>query len=621
MVALAAATSAGAIAAGVPRVPLSAFFDYPTVADPQISPDGTRIAYIAPYQGRTAVALYTIGHGPPEVAEAPTDGNVYSIQWKGKDHLLYAGMNDQYETSMLISLNLKEHDVTRLVRGYAGNAADFYTLDDDPDHIAVAGGALGFGSGVYKLDIRNDHFEVIRTTFGATDHPYTWILDNAGVVRIEGRVAADRGQGESISWYYRAARGTPFEKLVEYPIAATTWYPLFFAPDNQTLYVYSYQASDTGVLRTYDCRTHRLGPTVFDSASGEVDGYFTARDGRLLGVSYVTDREHVHWLDPHMRAIQAGIDAALPGTIDSVVSYDDALDRFIIEAWSDREPGVYYLLDIKRHTLSPIGTRRPGIRPQDMAPMQPISFTARDGLLIHGYLTLPLNAGHHPVPLILLPHGGPAARDVWGFDPEVQFLANRGYGVLQVNFRGSTGYGEKLFRAGIGQWGRKMQDDLTDAVKWAEARGIADPRRVCIYGASYGGYAALMGLEFTPQLYKCGVNYAGVVNPAQIAFGALSYSFISRYYDELFMGGDKAVLKRYSPINYVQNIRVPTLHAYGGNDPRVDIHEWKDLRRKLKEYHKKFSYLDLPYEGHGFRLQQDRITFYRTLENFLQKNL
>ena len=603
-----------------PQIPLEAFFDYPTVSDPTISPDGTRIAFIGPYKGHTAVALYAIGKGEPEVVEAPTDGNVNFLLWKGNDRLLYAGVHDESEASMLASLDLRKHNVTRLLRGQSTNAAAVYPLENDVNHIGMVGGDLG-KYGVFKVDVRNASGDLIRSTDGVTSNPNAWILDNAGVVKLEGRLVSHSAADVSIAWYYRQRRGVPFVNLAEFPLGDDEWDPQSFAPDNRTLYLISYEQADMGELRPYDCETHRMGPPLFHDPGGEIDHVIQDRTGRLLGVTYTTDRAHAHWFDPRLRAIQTGIDDALHATVNSIVGFDDAYDRFVIDAWSDRQPPIYYLLDTKTHTLSPLGVSRPGIRAEDMAPMRPISFTADDGLVIHGYLTLPLGAAGRQVPFVLLPHGGPAARDVWGFDPEVQFLANRGYGVLQVNYRGSTGYGAAFFHAGIGQWGRKMQDDLTDGVHWAIAQGYADPKRICIYGTSYGGYAALMGLEFTPELYKCGVNYAGVVNPAQMAYGPLNDNPFARYYDRRMMGGDNAELKRYSPINFVQKIQVPTLHAYGANDPRVDIHEWRDLKRQLERYHKPFSYIELPYEGHGFRLQKDRLEFYAALEKFLQAHL
>jgi dipeptidyl aminopeptidase/acylaminoacyl peptidase len=238
---------------------------------------------------------------------------------------------------------------------------------------------------------------------------------------------------------------------------------------------------------------------------------------------------------------------------------------------------------------------------------------------------MPAGAEGHRVPLIIHPHGGPfGVRDFWGFDDEVQFLANRGYAVLQVNYRGSGGYGRDFLDKGKRQWGRAMQDDLSDAVKWAIEVGVADPKRVAIYGASYGGYATLAGLVFTPELYCCGVNYVG---PSDLGItfkerGGDAYVSDKDFdYHKEWVGDDQAALAAASPLNGVEHIRVPTLHAYGVNDPRVAIEHWNRLEAQLKRYNKPYESIVEGKQGHGFSNESSAIRFYRTMEKFLAANL
>jgi len=272
--------------------------------------------------------------------------------------------------------------------------------------------------------------------------------------------------------------------------------------------------------------------------------------------------------------------------------------------------------------MGPVGKAMRGIDPAKMRPMEPIKFTARDGLTIHGYLTRPSVAAGQKVPLIINPHGGPyGIRDEWGFSDEVQFLANRGYAVLQVNYRGSGGYGNDFLRAGWHEWGGKMQNDLSDAVQWAIDQGIADPSRVAIYGASYGGYATLAGLTFTPELYCCGANYVGPSDLGLLAQGANDGSSSSENFFGEWMGDDKEYLRTHSPLNFVERIRVPLFNAYGYNDPRVDIRHWTKLEPKLKQYKKQYEILIEKNEGHGFYNEATRVAFYRRLEAFFDKNL
>jgi dipeptidyl aminopeptidase/acylaminoacyl peptidase len=260
-----------------------------------------------------------------------------------------------------------------------------------------------------------------------------------------------------------------------------------------------------------------------------------------------------------------------------------------------------------------------------MRPMEPISFQARDGLTIHGYLTRPAGAEGRRVPLVINPHGGPfGVRDHWGFNEEVQFLANRGYAVLQVNFRGSGGYGREFLDRGRQQWGRAMQDDLTDAVRWAIAQGIADPKRVAIYGASYGGYAALAGVTLTPDLYACAVNYVGAAD-LEITFkdrGEDAYRDSGDFSYQLeWVGPTKEYRDATSPIHFIDRIRVPTLHAYGRKDPRVRIDHWTRLEPLLKRHHKPYVSIEEEAQGHGFRDEKASLAFYAAMEKFLDEHL
>ena len=223
--------------------------------------------------------------------------------------------------------------------------------------------------------------------------------------------------------------------------------------------------------------------------------------------------------------------------------------------------------------------------------------------------------------MVVLSHGGPWARDTWGFDGEVQFLASRGYAVLQPNYRGSGGYGLKFLKAGQGEWGGKMQDDLTDAVQWAIAQGIADPDRVAIVGASYGGYAALAGVTFTPELYCCGINYVGVSDLLILNRHAVEGDRGTQLYFEKWVGSEARSMHARSPVNFVERIQVPTLHAYGENDPRVDIDNWTRLRAKLDKLAKPYQFLRVDSEGHGFRKEENRIRFYKEVDVFLATNL
>jgi dipeptidyl aminopeptidase/acylaminoacyl peptidase len=291
---------------------------------------------------------------------------------------------------------------------------------------------------------------------------------------------------------------------------------------------------------------------------------------------------------------------------------------------SDRTLGWYYLYEKKTDKLTKLADRNPWLKEEDLSEMKPIEFKSRDGLLIHGYLTLPKGASAKRLPVVVIPHGGPWARDVWGFDPEVQFLANRGYAVLQMNFRGSTGYGRKFWEISFKQWGKTMQDDISDGVKWIINQGIADPQRVAIYGGSYGGYATLAGLTFSPELYTCGVDYVGVSN--LFTFMKTIPPYWKPYLDMFHeMVGDpqkdSTLLASASPVFHVDNIKVPLLVAQGAKDPRVNINESNQIVDALKKKGIDVTYLVKENEGHGFHNEENRFDFYEAMEKFLAKHL
>ena len=384
-------------------------------------------------------------------------------------------------------------------------------------------------------------------------------------------------------------------------------------------------------LRAYFVPTRSYLPEPNYELPGELQSLILSQDRtKLRGIYYLTDKSYVHWFDPARASLQAAIDAALPGTHNIVTAASADEHIFVIAAASDRQPGVYYVLNLQnpargQPAIMMVGLINPNLKPEQLQLQQPISYTARDGLTIHGYLTLPAGAAGHRVPLVVHPHGGPyGVRDEWGYDPEVQFMASRGYAVLQPNYRGSGGYGLDFLLAGRREWGGKMQDDLTDGVKWAIAQGYADPDRVAIVGASYGGYAALAGVTFTPELYRCAVNYVGVSDLSIIAgygIGNGRQHFMDRTFESIWIGDDAKYRHDRSPVNFVQNIRVPTLHAYGDNDPRVDLDNWKRLKSELDRYHKPCEFVREGNEGHGFRHESARISFYRHVEDFLGRYL
>lgn len=630
-------------------LPVKMFFGLPKVRQPQLSPDGTKIAFLLPHENRMALAVFDRKDGSARMILRGKDESLQGFFWKGNERLVFYADYQGNESAFVGSTDIQGKKVVRLVEtqghrylgGSSGGILDTLTLD--PDRIVMSGvlrsSAPRPGESsitdipwtleaiVAKVNVRSRAISKIYT-YGS-ERIHSLIVDNAGVLRLRARIEL-RDDTSELIWEHRETDEKAWREIARHPTHGyvETWEPIRFAADNTTLYLLSREENDRGTLHAFDTRTLRLGPALYTPPEGEIQRLIFSRDRtKLLGLTYEADKVRHHWFDAERAKLQQMLENSLPGMevrVDST-SLDEQV--YLVWAGSDREPGVYFVLDLKAGSMNTFERVRE-VNAAAMRPMQPIRFAARDGLELHGYLTLPATAAEgRRVPLIIHPHGGPfGVRDSWGFNSEVQFLASRGYAVLQVNFRGSGGYGRAFLDKGRRQWGRAMQDDLSDAVQWAIKEGYADPKRVAIYGASYGGYAALAGVTLTPELYACAINYVGV-SDLELAFKSMGGdAFASGKeqkfgYQEVWVGPDKEYRDQTSPINFVERIRVPTLHAYGSNDPRVEIDHWIRLERLLKQHGKSYVSIKRADQGHGFSDEQAAIGFYSEIERFLAQNL
>lgn len=425
----------------------------------------------------------------------------------------------------------------------------------------------------------------------------------------------------TVSNWYKPKNNTEWIKLADFKIAEDFWTPLSVPQEDNKLIISSSNGRNTRAVFLYDTQTRETGELLAGHPTQDilrVDGISQAAFTSVVTGGMKPGR---YWFDPVWSKAQATADAALPNRINNLSG--DPARRILIYSYSDLDPGRWYLLDMATLTLREVGQRPPKIDTTQMRPMEVISYKAHDGLTIPAYLTRPAGS-KGPGPAVIMIHGGPTYRDSWGWDADVQLLAASGYVVLQPQFRGSTGFGKQFQEAGSGQWGLAMQDDITAGVEHLIQNGIVDPKRICIYGASYGGYAALWGLVKTPELYRCAISFAGVSDIASM-FDDWSDSNGDKISRELMRAriGDvrqsKEQFEAVSPLLHADKIRAPVLLMHGDDDVRVPISHSKKMMKALDKYQKPYEWVEFVNVGHGLFFIQDKQRFYRKMLAFLNK--
>jgi dipeptidyl aminopeptidase/acylaminoacyl peptidase len=603
------------------------FFKNADFSGMQLSPSGKYLATLAPIAGqRNIVVLETENLENARAITGLKTQDVAGFFWASDDVIVFTMQNDGQEDFGLYSVDLrkKRARIKPLIEAEFKTtglrfATVVATLPDDPDHILVQWNekyAEFFG--LYKVNVHGGRPELLT---GKMTDVTNWFVDHDGEPR--GAVKINGLNGEFL---YRSPGDEEFRTLRKFSLLDETISPLAFDFDNKTMYVASNIGRDKAAVYTYDPETDELGELLFEHDKVDVAGLIMSRERKkLLGFSYFDDYPQRHFIDDEERQIYERLEATFPGKTVDIVSATRDEKLNILLVGNDRDPGSYYLYDREAGTVRFLVSRMRWIDPEQMSPMLPIAFTARDSMGIHGYVTIPRDRQEgEKVPLIVNPHGGPfGVRDFWGFNPEHQFFASRGYAVVQVNYRGSGGYGRAFQQAGYGKWGQEMQNDISDAVTYLVEEGIADPERVCIYGGSYGGYATMAGLVFTPELYRCGINYVGVTDVA-LLFDTMPRSWEpQREFMKVQIGDpdNEEFMNLISPIAHVENIDDPVLIVHGEKDPRVDIEHATKLRRELKKHEKSYEWLVKGNEGHGFGKEKNRLELYKTMDEFLAKNL
>ncbi len=604
-------------------IPRRVLFGNPERAMATISPDGTRIAWLAPVDG-----VLNVWVGPaadPGQASPVTDDRdrgVRAYLWAHNSrHLLYLQDRGGDENWRLYGVDLERGATADLTPFDGVQVQPIAASPRRPDEILIGlnrdNPAL---HDAYHLDLTTGSLELVgrNTGFGSpTGNP--WIADADLHIRAVVRPAVSGGGYELC-----VPDGEEWRPLqsFDYEDSLTTA-PLAVSGDGGGLYMLSSRAANTARLVRLDFATGAEEVIAEDPSYDVGDVLLDPDTRRPLIVGFVRDRLEHTVLDPELADDFAALSAIGSGEVH-IDSNDDANRRWIVTFVADDGPARTYLFDRADRSSTFLFENRPELGRYRLAAMEPFSYTARDGLTVHGYLTFPPGADRRDLPTVLNVHGGPWARDMWGFDPEAQWLANRGYLCVQVNYRGSTGYGKDFTNAGDREWGARMHDDLIDAVEWVVGRGYADRRRVAIYGGSYGGYAALVGAAFTPGVFCCAVDIVGPSNLKTLLDSVPPYwlPLIEQFNRRV---GDRDTETEFlwsrSPLSRVGDIRIPLLIAQGANDPRVKQAEAEQIVAALEEKGIDHSYMLFPDEGHGFAKPENRLKFYAAAEAFLASHM
>ncbi|MGZ5033939.1 MAG: alpha/beta fold hydrolase [Usitatibacter sp.] len=640
---LACAFLANARAADENPYSIQDLFRVPRYFQMALSPDGEYLAATAPVNGRQNLVVIDLAKRAATTVTGMTSRDIVWFTWLNSKRLLVRtgtfgtravearggglfavdrdgaggrqigeGSDEQMNAGLRAVVRPLE-----FVRALPGETDDFIAQEAVFDSQRAMPGPL------YRIDSRTGRRSTISLGQPDSGAGESWVVDRDGVPR-----ALTVSSGNRTRIYYRAGPDAPWRKLDEFGIEAPgSWQPLAVADDGVSLYATSYRdGRDKAAIVRYKPESNAFGEVLAEHPQVDVRQLVQGRDG-VLGAAYDADKGGTIWFDEGLAAIQRLVDKAFPDSVNRLSPSRDR-ERVLVDSRSDVSPGAFYLYDRKAGKLEWLADRMPWIDPKRLSPMTPVRYPARDGLVIPAYLTIPKGSPGKALPMVVMVHGGPwVSGDDWRFNPEVQFLASRGYAVLQPNFRGTTHYGWKHFSSSFKQWGLAMQDDITDGVRWAIEQGVADPKRICIYGASYGGYAAMMGLAKTPELFQCGIDYVGVTDLPfflTVSWSDYAYSDFISYGAKVMVGDidrDADQLKRTSPVELAQSIRSPVLMAYGSEDRRVPIDHGTRMKSALERHGKKFQWMVGEGEGHGFRDMQNQVMFYSAMERFLRENI
>jgi dipeptidyl aminopeptidase/acylaminoacyl peptidase len=600
----------------VPLIKTEQFFKNPDRLSYQISPDGNYISYLANVNGKMNIFIQKINEREGKAITNSTIRDIRNYFWVNNSKIIYgldlAG-NDNYQ---LYLVDIKSKQTIH----FAGDVnSNIYVLNSTPDsngNILIADNKEQKQVyDVYLLNINTKEQKQVLKNNGKI----TWFLPKGNNIKI-----VSSTDGVNTGYFYRLNENEPFKMFL------VTGYeddfkPIGFTDNENEIYALSNINRDKVALIKYNIKERKETGEVYQNSFVDIkDVLFIGYSKKLMGVSFTNLYPTVIYLDKKFSEISQKVKNKLENENFTFESNDLKEDKFIVKTYSDKSMGEYFLYVNSSNKLIKLAQINSELNTEYLASMKPISFIARDGRRIEGYLSLPANTKPTNLPVIVMPHGGPWLRDEWGYNSSVQFLCNRGYAVLQVNYRGSTGYGKEFVLAGFREWGGKIQDDIADGTKWLIEQGIADPDRIGIYGFSFGGYSALISIIKYPELYKCAASYCGILDLRAFVnsvpagwepFKEMMYKMVGHPIK------DSLMLKNSSPYDLADRLKGNVLIAQGAHDPKIKISETEKAVAKLKSNKNEVTYIVYNDEGHGFINENNRIDFFKKLEAFFAKNL
>lgn len=603
----------------IKQIPISDFFKTAEKSFFRLSPDGKYVSYLKPYQGRQNLFIQSLGDGKEQMATSFEDYSVRNYSWTYNNQIVVIQdviSLDQYKMYALDVPELKLREILTVPKGRINILNN--RNKGEPDVVTIGMNKRDPANfDIYQLNVKTGQLKPYLVNPGNITE---WFPDDDGKIRL---VKSSDGVDETI--LYRANDNMPFKPIIKNNFVNRVQ-PIAFTAEKSNFYALSNVDRDKSALVEIDAQTGKEQNVVFSCDKTDIARVdYSKEQHRLEIVGCEEEKPKKHFLDSGIKLIYDTLSHFLHGTQIDILSQDSAGNKFIFFSYTDRNPGTYYLYQRDNGKITSLGNINSSIKPEDLCAMEPISFKSRDGLVINGYLTLPKRNKITDLPVVVLPHDGPwRYRDNWRYSDEVQFLANRGYAVFQVNYRGSAGYGKEFYKAGFKQAGGKMQDDITDGVNWLIKRGTADPKKIAMLGGGFGGFCGLYGVANHHDLYNCAIVQYGLINFFTYIKDVPPYvkPRLQMMYE--MIGNpetDAEQLRAISPVFHTDKIKAPLLIFQGAKDESANISEMNQFVRELKKQGVNVTYFLKPNERKPFRNERNRMEMYTEIEKFLDANM